>query len=131
MTRHTRERLYHMQRRLTALGFSLDESDTLRRIEKTLNTWGVHECNGTIQRDEDTGKCYWYSDQTGDRLGRTSDREAGAIRRLERLLEDHPGIGYQQQGDPRGCCLWIYSKADMGDRDPSCCYTDGIPCCID
>jgi len=83
----------------------------------TLHRWAEHECNGTIQRDEETGIPYWYSSYTCRKLGRVPDREAGAMRRLNKLMASHPDMRVYVQGDPRGCMLYLYRAADM-DRRP-------------
>ncbi len=98
---------------LARLGITPADAAILVRASATLHTWHEHECNGTIQRDEDTGKCYWYNADTGKKLWRTSDREAGALRRIERTLTKYPSLVAYVQGDPRGCALYILRPGDV------------------
>ena len=86
-----------------SIGLWGDDARQALRDAQVLHTWAVHECNGTIQRDESDGRCYWYSDRTGERIGRTPDRESGAVRRLTELAKLH-GLTFVHQGDPRG---WV------------------------
>ena len=133
------ERHYRLQNRLIGFGFTFEEIAALLRIEKTLRTWATHECNGAIQRDGENGDGvpYWYNTDTasphhGERISRTPDREAGALRRLDTLMGRHPAMGYHVPGDPRGAMLYVYSSDEMGSRDPDQCYaTAGVCCCID
>lgn len=98
--------------RLARLGFSADESRTLLRISATLHTWAEHECNGVIQRDEETNVPYWYNTNTGKKIGRTSDRETGALERAKGIAAAR-GFKVYHQGDPRGCALYIYKQTDL------------------
>ena len=96
----------------TAPELGLSRSDALAVLRKaqTLHTWAVHECNGTIQREEkqlpsgdwqETGICHWYNPDTGNKCGRTSDRETGAIKSLQAIAKA-AGLEFEHQGDPRG-----------------------------
>lgn len=94
------------------LGISEDDAIVLLRKAQTLHTWAVHECNGTIQREEkqdasgqwvETGICHWYNPNTGKKTGRTSDRETGAIKAVQAIAKRY-GLEFQHQGDPRG---WV------------------------
>lgn len=125
---------------LGRLGFTADEAATLLRASATLHTWAEHECNGAIQRDEETNVPYWYSTHTGKQLGRTSDREAGALKRAKAIAAAR-GFEVYHQGDPRGCALYLYKMADLekfaervGSADrpvsiASCYNTVGIGVC--
>ena len=97
---------------LARAGFSAQEAQQLARASATLHTWAEHECNGAIQRDEETGVPYWHSTHDGRRLSRTSDRERGALATAQRIAEAH-GMSAYHQGDPRGCCLWIIRPGDV------------------
>ena len=101
---------------LASVGFNQEEAETLRRISMTLHRWAEHECNGSIQRDEETGIPYWYSLGTYQRIGRAPDREAGAIRRLNELMASHPDMRVYIQGDPRGCMVYVYRASEMNLR---------------
>ena len=144
MNKRERERLTAQENALVSLGFTIDEADTLRRISRTLRRWHELECGidaGCIERDDDTGRPYWRSDLTGRRYS-VPDREAGALRRLGRIVGHrntrvwaasdahavhihavHPYI----QPDPRGASLYILRPGDVPPgTDPASCYTRGI-----
>lgn len=105
------------------LGLSMDEADALRRIEMTLHRWAELECGtdaGHIERDEKTGKPVFvnararYVDPNDPRARHSiPDREAGALRRLAKLMAAHPELVAYHQGDPRGCALYILRKSDI------------------
>lgn len=130
------ERLADLYNRLHAAGFSYEEAATLRRIEMTLSRWSEHECNGNIQRDgeDGDGKPRWYSvnDMTGTvyRGAIIPDRERGALRRLAAIMGGHPEYLAYHQTDPRGCALYVVSKADLGGLPIDSCYNRGIAVCI-
>lgn len=105
------------------LGFSMDEADALRRIERTLHRWAELECGtdaGHIERDDATGKPVFVNAraryvQANDPRARSviPDREAGALRRLGKLMARHPELVAYHQGDPRGCALYVLRKSDV------------------
>jgi hypothetical protein len=125
---------------LVNLGFTYAEAQRLRRIEKTLNRWAVDQCNGDIQRDEETGKPYrYYGRGTSGPFLTTlvPDRETGALKQLARIVADRnerdhreatanrlqyrdpngktessPVVSYHQ-GDPRGCSLYIIPAKEL------------------
>ncbi len=105
-------------KRMEKLGFTYTEADKLRSIEKTLHRWSEHECNGNIQREGDNGegKPRWHSsdDSKGYRI---ADREAGALRRLQQIMANHPALWFYHQGDPRGCALYIGRVEDIRPTD--------------
>jgi hypothetical protein len=112
---------------LARLGISDADAATLVRASATLHTWHEHECNGTIQRDEETGMCYWYNADTGKRLWSTSDRETGATKRINATLARYPGLMAYVQGDPRGCALYIIRPGDVpAGEDVGSYYSRGI-----
>lgn len=111
MDKHRAEWLYTDAPRL---GISRDDARALARIAQTLHTWGEHECNGTIQRDEETGRCSWHSSYDGRRLGPTPDRETGAIRRAEAIVARYPGLRLEVQGDPRGAPIRVHVTDERG-----------------
>jgi hypothetical protein len=129
------------------LGFTRDEAEALRRISNTLHRWFEHECNGAIQREGENGngRPFWYNTNTGRKIGPVADREAGAIRRLRKIiarvnLHERHGImpdgsgadrtgalDYYIQGDPRGAALYIIRPGDVPERqDVNSYYTRGI-----
>lgn len=140
-TMNKAERQQRMLNRLMELGFSYRQSDSLRRIEQTLHTWSVHECNGTIERDDETGRPYWSRE--GQRIGATSDRERGALKRAQEIINSRNNHLRQEiqagqakpirmfhQGDPRGCSLYLYSVDDLNGLSIDFCYDSrGTHCC--
>ena len=117
------------------LGISIRDSESLRRIEMTLHSWGERECNGNIQRDENTGKTYsvHYVGQYQDQEVRhpTADRETGALNRLKKIMSRYPKLLTHHQSDPRGCALYVIRKADVkpGEQLDSV-YTRGVAVCL-
>jgi hypothetical protein len=158
MTKREAQRYAFLSEALWSHGLKQAEIDTLLRCQKTLHTWAEHECNGTIQRDDKTGKPYWhFSDEQNfpRHCYRTPDREAGALKRIAAILAPHapkqytadtcpgrpcgadcdhtsPGLTFYHQGDPRGCCLYLLRPGDVPEgKDPGSCYSNGIAVCID
>jgi hypothetical protein len=112
---------------LGRVGMSRDDAKALRRISMTLTRWFEHECNGNIQRDEATGKPFWYSENTGKRVCAVADREAGAMKRLKAILTRYPALSYYVQGDPRGCSVYIIRPGDVPEGQPvDAWYSRGI-----
>ena len=113
-------------RTLYSMGIRDDDARALVRAERVLHTWAEPECNGAIQRDDDTGLPYWYSSVTGKRLGRTSDREAGALKRVTAIAARY-GLTAYHQGDPRGCALYLLRPGDVPEgADAGCYYSRGV-----
>ena len=130
MNKRQAQRYTHLCQSLSLLGFSQDETDRLLRIEKTLHRWHEHECNGDIQRDEVTGKPYVVHNYTGNRYP-YPDKEKGALRRLAEILQGK-GVTHYQQGDPRGCALYLIRPQDVPTGESvHCYYSRGIALCID
>ena len=117
---------------LQTLGISYQDAAQLRRISMTLHRWHELECgvgNGCIERDETTGKTYWFNSLSG-RRSPIADRETGAIKRLKAIMEKYPKLGFYIQGDPRGAALYILRPGDVpkgGDVDAY--YSRGIVVC--
>lgn len=131
MTRKEARNTEEMLQRLTSLGIARDDAETLRRISMTLHRWFELECNGDIERDEVSGKPYWYwTDYQGNRKPcnePTPDREAGAKRRLAKLMARYPALQVYIQTDPRGCALYILRPGDVpAGADVSAYYSRGI-----
>jgi hypothetical protein len=123
--------------RFAKLGFSFDETNTLRRAEMTLSRWSTAECNGEIERDEATGKPVRVSQAyiNGFTSKRTvwpvADRERGALARINRIMQAHPDFVAYHQGDPRGCSLYIVAKKDLPDgADINAYYSRGFAVCF-
>ena len=129
MNRQTLEMLNRVQRR----GLSLDDALAVRRISMTLHRWYELECgdgNGYIERDETTGKPYYVNCNSryfgaNDPRARwpIPDREKGAIRRLDKIMDRYPELAYYLQTDPRGASVYLYRPEDLDGRDVDCCYS--------
>lgn len=151
MTRNERERLTRQENTLMELGFTREESDSLRRISNTLQRWYGLECgteNGVLARDEATNKPYWTAEVGNIRTGfRTikrpiADRETGALRRLAKIMRDVNGRRTEKpsfvenlrddlttyiQTDPRGAALYILRPGDIpAGYSVESCYTRGV-----
>ena len=135
MTKRQAENYARLVTNLERLGFEQHEVDQLIRIERTLGNWATAECNGEIERDE-SGKPRRVSRAYVSGHGEhhswpTADREAGALRRLAKIMEPRKRrlIAYHQ-GDPRGCQLYIVRRRDIPkDGTVSQYYTRGIAVC--
>lgn len=127
MTRKEAERLTRQADTLRSLGFTHEEAEALRRISVRLHHWHEQECgtdNGCIERDEDTGKCYWVNSHSGRRFP-VRDLETGARKRLAAIIaarnvrpttnpDLRPGdFAYYVQSDPRGAALYILRPGDV------------------
>lgn len=127
---------------IVSLGFTADEVASLRRISSTLQRWYELECgtdSGVIERDDATGKPFWVS-YTRRYLGANdtrmrspvADREAGALRRLARIIMDRNArtdapVNTYIQTDPRGAALYILRPGDIPEGDSvESCYTRGV-----
>lgn len=112
---------------LARLGIAHADAAILVRASATLRTWHEHECNGTKQQDEATGHWYWYNPNTGRKIGRTPDLEAGAKRRIAAVMARYPTLTAYIQGDPRGCALYILRPGDVLEgHSVDSCYSRGI-----
>ncbi len=111
---------------MARLGIGFEDANKLRRIEMTLHRWAELECGDSneyaswsIERDEETEKPYMVTHQHSPHFGpttsrhRVADREAGALRRLGRILAAYPDLIPYHQTDPRGCALYILRKSDL------------------
>lgn len=122
---------------LQRAGFDYYDAVALRRIAMTLRRWFELECGtdgGCIERDEKTGKPYWYNsnaryiDPHDPRAySAIPDREAGAMKRLGKVMDRYPGLSYYVQGDPRGASLYILRPGDVPEGcDPDAYYSRGL-----
>lgn len=135
MTKAEIMRRLNLTHALGQLGFTESEVDALRRISLTLHRWYELECGdgrGEIVRDETTGKPYWTAEvgsiRTGFRRISTpiADREAGALRRLSKIMAGRL-VSFYVQTDPRGAALYILRPGDVPPgADPASYYTRGI-----
>lgn len=106
--------------RLRDMGFTRAEAEALFRIEKTLHRWFERECGddrGAIERDEKTDKPFyvWWSTDGREHRYAVPDREAGARKRLARIMAEHPTCTAYVQTDPRGCALYIIPLEALAD----------------
>ncbi len=115
--------------RLERCGISYHDAVALRRVAMTLHNWHEQECgteSGGVERDETTGKTYWYNSFSNKRYP-TPDRETGALKRLAAIMARYPTLRSYVQGDPRGASLYILRPGDVpnGERDDAY-YSNGI-----
>ena len=106
--------------RLCDMGFTRAEAEALFRIERTLRRWFERECGddrGAIERDEKTDKPFyvWWSTDGREHRYAVPDREAGARKRLARIMAEHPTCTAYVQTDPRGCALYIIPLEALAD----------------
>lgn len=106
--------------RLRGMGFTRGEAEALFRIERTLHRWHEMECNGNIRRDGDDGEGaprFWYELRNGEWITGQAcpDREAGARKRLARIMAEHPTCTAYVQTDPRGGALYIITLEALAD----------------
>lgn len=109
---------------LRRLGIEYDDAVALRCISMTLHRWYELECGtdtGAIERDETTGKPYWYNGYN-QRCSPVVDREAGALRRLAKIMARYPTLRPYIQGDPRGASLYILRPGDVPEGEPDDAY---------
>lgn len=130
----TKYRIARLYSHTGRLGLSAEETSSLIRIERTLRRWSELECgddHGCIERagENGDGVPYWrYSD--GRKGHKMADREAGALRRLARVMELHPGLVAYHQTDPRGCALYVLSRHDIRPGESlDSVYSRGVAIC--
>jgi hypothetical protein len=124
MNKQETQRRARLVATLQNLGFTPDEADQLRRISNTLQNWFGLECGteqGHIERDETTGKPYFYYDRTETRSP-VNDREKGAYKRLSAIMASRPHLAAYIQGDPRGAALYILRPDDVPAGKPAESY---------
>lgn len=67
----------------------------------------------------------------GKRYGKVPDREKGALKTAQTILEAH-GLTLYHQGDPRGCALYALRPGDIPEgQEAGAYYTRGIAITID
>lgn len=114
---------------LTRAGMTDADAFALRRVAMTLHRWHELECGtdtGGVERDETTGKTYWYNAMTG-RRSPTPDRETGALRRLAAIMARYPALSAYVQGDPRGAAVYVLRTGDdPAGADPDAYYSRGL-----
>lgn len=143
MTKRERQERAWLYERMSKLGFSREETDKLRRIERTLQHWGELECGTgdgnrtvSVERDEETGKPFRrvqfrsHSGRWIDRRSHINDYEKGALKRLARIMASRPHLTAYHQGDCRGCNLYILRPEDLlSGHDINSIYTRGLAVC--
>ena len=119
--------LHYCVKGLMTAGISLDDAVALRQISMTLHRWFEAQCNGEIQRDEDTNIPYWYNTTTGKKIWKVADRETGALKRLNKIMNKYPTLKAYVQGDPRGASLYIIRPNDVPEgKDVEAYYNRGL-----
>ena len=128
MTKKEALRITELIYRLCEHGFPDAEVEAMRRISHTLTRWCEAECNGDIERGANNApeRCFYTT--TGQRYlsVHIPDRENGAIKRMNRILANHPGWSWYYQTDPRGCSVYLYRIDDpvlaYGNVSIESCY---------
>ena len=98
-------------------GVTFEDYKTLALEEHRLQRWAEEECNGTIQRDDETGRPFrhWPAQDVNSVIP-IPDREKGCIRRCEEITARY-GLRFYHQGDPRGCQVHVYRESDLNGSD--------------
>ena len=128
----TQKERFEVLDRLQRAGVSYEDANKLRRIALTLHRWHELECGtdtGAIERDEATGKPYWYmTGVTSPRRYPTPDRENGALARLKEVMRRYSRkFRPYVQGDPRGASLYLVRHKDVPKgKDIDAYYSNGI-----
>ena len=91
--------------------------------EHRLQRWSEQECNGEIERDDETGKPYRLLSYGGTAQARyrVPDRETGSLKRCEEIAERY-GLKFYHQSDPRGAQVHVYRESDLNGSDISSVY---------
>ena len=106
----------------------------LYRIERTLHRWHELECGtdqGCIEQDESTGKWIMRTEYNGKEYKRpVADREAGAKRRLAKLIEPYAETcAAYIQTDPRGAALYLYDPRKYTAQEIDSNYSSSTCIC--
>jgi len=102
-------------RAINRYGISQQDYKALALEEHRLHRWSERECNGDVQRDDETGKPYTvYMIGRGQDTARfpVPDLEKGSLKRCEEIAASY-GLKFYRQGDPRGCQVHIYREEDL------------------
>ena len=98
------------------LGLSAYRWNQLRRAEMALHSWAEKECNGEIQREDESGRPrLYYRSRYGvftERGGFIVDSEAHYLKEAKRHAKA-AGLKIYHQGDCRGCSLYLYKQSDL------------------
>lgn len=103
---------------INKLGLTGYRWNQLRRAEMALHSWAEQECNGEIQREDESGRPRRYRrSQYGDfteRGGFIVDSEAHYLKEAKRHAKA-AGFQVYHQSDCRGCSLYIYKQSDLDE----------------
>lgn len=157
MTKKEAIRQNEQEARLLELGFTVQEANQLRRISMTLHRWYELECGtdsyclvrgkwnketASFDYDDDGDAYYEYANGSGrNRYSKTADRETGAKKRLQAIinarnkrrhdqgfavygLEAPPNLTTYLQTDPRGAVLYIIRPGDVPEGKAVTSYYD-------
>lgn len=132
----------NMLDQLRSTGISLEDAMSLRRISMTLRRWYELECGDgnnygpwAIERDENGEgppflvHHHFAHGQGKDSVTRTiiADREAGALKRLAKIMARYPALSTYIQTDPRGASLYILRPGDVPEgKDADAYYSRGL-----
>ena len=100
-------------------GISRQDYKALALEEHRLQRWSEQECNGEIQRDDETGipfRCIGFGYTATGNAYVIPDREKGCIRRCEEIAASY-GLKFFHQTDPRGCQVHVYRESDLQGSD--------------
>lgn len=120
LTREERNK-FHERASRARENWGMDPNDYRRLavINHQLRRWYVQECNGDIERCEETGKVFRvYGRGKPDQPIRRmpwKDMESGAIKRAKDIATKYKGHIYVQ-ADPRGCAVHFYRVGEPGPR---------------
>lgn len=109
---------------LMRAGIDPVDARALRRIAMHLHRWFDLECgteHGAVERDESTGKTYWYNAASGLRY-LTRDMETPALARLAKIMSRYPDLRAYVQTDPRGAAIWILRPGDVPEGESADAY---------
>lgn len=137
MTKREWEQREYQNKALASLGITPEDTESLRRISNTLRRWFEKECGtdgGCIERagENGEGRPYWVYNRSFNGEWRTCkysipDREAGAKKRLAKIMAKYPTLQTYIQSDPRGAALYILRPGDVPEgQKAGAYYTRGI-----
>lgn len=98
--------------------YGIDEASyrELASINHRLVRWFSRECDGDIERDDETGKVYAYSHNRRLRH-RINDIET-AGRKKAKAIANRLGGWIYFQTDPRGCAVYFFRFGENGEPGP-------------
>lgn len=116
-----------MPQTIQTIPFSISAGDwaALKRCERILRKWSEDCCNHDIYEDEKTGTVIARFVSPSGYISKPQtipNKRANAMKRASKIAQTY-GLKVYEQGDPRGCVLYVYDPADLGDKDIDCCYS--------